>query len=154
MDWMQRLAPLVNERQLVTDVGSTKLRDRRAGREAVQPARQSGDFLPGHPMAGKESGGRVLAEAELFKGAMWLFYADPERRSRRALNPSGGTGCDALVRAPWIFTPARHDELCAWVSHLPQMVPTALSALLEDTFATDAPGVRKSRRLAGARYGK
>ena len=29
----------------------------------------------------------------------------------------------------------RHDEVCAWVSHLPQMLSTALSALLEDTFA-------------------
>ena len=27
---------------------------------------------------------------------------------------------------------ARHDELVAWVSHLPQFVSTALSALLED----------------------
>jgi prephenate dehydrogenase len=28
--------------------------------------------------------------------------------------------------------PARHDELVAWVSHLPQFVSTALSALLEE----------------------
>ena len=37
--------------------------------------------------------------------------------------------------------PERHDELCAWVSHLPQMVSTAISALLEDTFG-DAPELR------------
>jgi len=30
--------------------------------------------------------------------------------------------------------PARHDVLCAWVSHLPQYLSTALSALLEDEF--------------------
>ncbi|HKN20796.1 MAG TPA: prephenate dehydrogenase dimerization domain-containing protein, partial [Terracidiphilus sp.] len=28
--------------------------------------------------------------------------------------------------------PARHDELVAWVSHLPQFTATALSALLEE----------------------
>ena len=28
--------------------------------------------------------------------------------------------------------PARHDELVAWVSHLPQFLATALSALLEE----------------------
>jgi prephenate dehydrogenase len=33
--------------------------------------------------------------------------------------------------------PARHDEICAWVSHLPQMLSTALAALLEETFAAD-----------------
>ena len=36
---------------------------------------------------------------------------------------------------------ARHDELVAWVSHLPQFVATALSALLEE----------RSRRRAGAK---
>ena len=36
---------------------------------------------------------------------------------------------------------ARHDELCAWVSHLPQMVSTALAALLEDKFG-DAEDMR------------
>ena len=35
----------------------------------------------------------------------------------------------------------RHDELCAWVSHLPQMVSTALAALLEDKFG-DAEDMR------------
>ena len=30
--------------------------------------------------------------------------------------------------------PERHDVLCAWVSHLPQYLSTALSALLEDEF--------------------
>jgi prephenate dehydrogenase len=28
--------------------------------------------------------------------------------------------------------PARHDEMVAWVSHLPQFVATSLSALLEE----------------------
>ena len=36
---------------------------------------------------------------------------------------------------------ARHDEICAWVSHLPQFLSTALSAMLEDRFG-DAPDVR------------
>jgi prephenate dehydrogenase len=33
--------------------------------------------------------------------------------------------------------PTRHDEICAWVSHLPQMLSTALAALLEETFGSD-----------------
>ena len=31
-----------------------------------------------------------------------------------------------------ILNPIRHDELVAWVSHMPQFVATALSALLEE----------------------
>jgi prephenate dehydrogenase len=34
--------------------------------------------------------------------------------------------------------PARHDVLCAWISHLPQFVSTAMCALLEDEFAANA----------------
>ena len=37
--------------------------------------------------------------------------------------------------------PVRHDELVAWVSHLPQFVATALSALLEDEVG-DAPELK------------
>ena len=37
--------------------------------------------------------------------------------------------------------PARHDELVAWVSHLPQFIATALSALLEEEVG-DAPELK------------
>lgn len=54
---------------------------------------------------------------------------------------------------------ARHDELCAWVSHLPQMLSTALSALLEDRFG-DTPEIaaiggralRETTRLGASPY--
>jgi prephenate dehydrogenase len=37
--------------------------------------------------------------------------------------------------------PERHDAVCAWVSHLPQMVSTAMSAMLLDQFAGDMAAV-------------
>jgi prephenate dehydrogenase len=37
--------------------------------------------------------------------------------------------------------PERHDELVGWVSHLPQFVATALSALLQEEIG-DAPELR------------
>ncbi|MGA1983527.1 MAG: prephenate dehydrogenase/arogenate dehydrogenase family protein [Acidobacteriaceae bacterium] len=133
LDWMQRLAPVLGERQLVTDVGSTKLQIAElAAKLYNQPGRAR--FLPGHPMAGKESGGAALAEATLFQDAMWLF------------TPAAGAQPSALETEwrGWVaefgarttdLDPARHDEICAWVSHLPQMLSTALAALLEETFA-------------------
>jgi prephenate dehydrogenase len=55
--------------------------------------------------------------------------------------------------------PARHDELVAWVSHLPQFVATALSALLEEEVG-DAPelkdvggrALREMTRLGASPY--
>jgi prephenate dehydrogenase len=138
-DWMRQLASVLHSGQLVTDVGSTKL-------EIVELAdqlfadndKESAVFLPGHPMAGKESGGALLAESGLFDGAMWLFT--PTRPEMTAMEKEwrGWVGCFGSRMLD--MDPARHDELCAWVSHLPQMLSTALSALLEERFG-DAPEI-------------
>jgi len=55
-------------------------------------------------------------------------------------------GMGAVVRD---IDAARHDEVCAWVSHLPQMVSTALAALLEDTFAGDPEGMEAVQAIGG-----
>jgi len=149
LDWMQRLAPQLGENQLVTDVGSTKVQivELAAKLGYNQPGKAR--FLPGHPMAGKESGGAALAEATLFQNAMWLF------------TPAASTTPSALETEwrSWVakfgahtmdLDPARHDEICAWVSHLPQMLSTALAALLEDTFAAD-PTRREEIAAIGGR---
>jgi prephenate dehydrogenase len=136
-DWMHKLAPVLHPHQLVTDVGSTKFEITELARELFNSP-GTARFLPGHPMAGKESGGASLAEAFLFVRAMWLFtpiYADTtplEQEWRDWVARFGARTMD--------LGPQRHDELCAWVSHLPQMLSTALAALLEDTFA-DAPEI-------------
>ena len=136
LDWMQRLAPVLCEHQLVTDVGSTKVKI--AELAATLGYNQLGNarFLPGHPMAGKESGGAAQAEAGLFENAMWLFtptagvvISELEAEWRGWLAKFGARTMD--------LDAARHDEICAWVSHLPQMLSTALAALLEETFAGD-----------------
>ncbi len=155
-DWMQQLAPVLRPRQLLTDVGSTKL-------EIVELAEQlyagdgAADFLPGHPMAGKESGGALLAESGLFDGAMWLFT--PTRAEVTPMEKAwrGWVGCFGSRTLD--MDAARHDELCAWVSHLPQMLSTALAALLEERFG-DAPEIaaiggralRETTRLGASPY--
>lgn len=146
LDWMERLAPVLNERQLVTDVGSTK---REVAALATQLYNREGRarFLPGHPMAGKESGGAALAEATLFGGATWLFTPiddteGPLEQHWRALV----AGIGAQVRD---LDPERHDVVCAWVSHLPQYLSTALAALLEDTFAADPAGLAAVQAIGG-----
>jgi prephenate dehydrogenase len=155
-DWMQLLAPVLRRGQLVTDVGSTKL-------EIVELAErlfvdgEKASFLPGHPMAGKESGGALLAEAGLFDGAIWLFTPTTTETTALEKEWRGWVGCFGSRTLD--MEPARHDELCAWVSHLPQMLSTALAALLEDRFG-DAPEIaaiggralRETTRLGASPY--
>ena len=155
LDWMERLAPLLGPRQLVTDVGSTKLKIAESAQRLFN-TETTARFLPGHPMAGKESGGASLAEAELFRNAMWLF------------TPVGKSSELELEWREWVAKfgcrtmdpdAARHDVLCAWVSHLPQMLSTALAALLEDEFGDAAEiaaiggrALRETTRLGASPY--
>lgn len=157
LDWLERLAPVLREGQLLTDVGSTKMQIcERAAKLYNQPGRAA--FLPGHPMAGKESGGAELADATLFQGATWLFTPITENDS--ALAAEWRTWVARFGANIRNLDPARHDELCAWVSHLPQMLSTALAALLEDTFSTDPDivhaiggrALRETTRLGASPY--
>jgi len=145
LDWMEQLATVLSEQQLVTDVGSTK---REIAAKAAQIFNQEGraQFLPGHPMAGKESGGAALAEAKLFDGATWLFTPVAEEGPLEAAWRGLVKQFGAQVRD---MDPQRHDEVCAWVSHLPQMMSTALAALLEDTFASDPEGMAAVQAIGG-----
>ena len=152
LDWMQRLAPVLGEHQLVTDVGSTKVQIvELAAKLYNQPGKAR--FLPGHPMAGKESGGAALAEASLFQNAMWLFTPAPgatpstlETEWRQWVAKFGARTMD--------LDAARHDVICAWVSHLPQLLSTALAALLEETFGADARSREEIAAIGGRALGE
>ncbi len=134
LDFMEKLAPLLGSEHLVTDVGSTKRLISEAGTRLYNTPERAA-FLPGHPMAGKERGGAALGDATLFRGAVWLFTDDPEvKRSPHsaALVKSWREWVVAMGSRTLDLDPARHDDLVAWVSHLPQFLATALSALLEE----------------------
>jgi prephenate dehydrogenase len=147
LDWMQRLAPIVGEHQLITDVGSTKVQIvELAAKFYNQPGRAR--FLPGHPMAGKESGGAALAEASLFQNAMWLFTPAPGAKPC-ALETEWREWVVKFGARTMDLDAARHDQVCAWVSHLPQMLSTALAALLEETFGSDPAGRAEIAAIGG-----
>ncbi len=161
LDFMERLAGILGCDHLVTDVGSTKRQiSEAAARLYNTPERAA--FLPGHPMAGKERSGAALADADLFRGAVWLFTDDPDC-NRSPHSAELVKGWRELVAAMGSKTldldPVRHDELVAWVSHLPQFVATALSALLQAEVG-DAPelkdvggrGLREMTRLGASPY--
>jgi prephenate dehydrogenase len=161
LEWMGRLAPTLHPHQLVTDVGSTKQQITEAAAQHYNQPDRAG-FLPGHPMAGKEVSGAAHADAELFRGAVWLFTrTDPFAPAPEAAATAAefrrlveGFGCRTLE-----MDAARHDELLSWVSHLPQFLATALSALFQEEFGADADlraiggrAMREMTRLGSSPY--
>ena len=161
LDWMEQLAGVLGPEHLVTDVGSTKAQITAAAARLYNTPERAG-FLPGHPMAGKERGGAGLADAELFRGAVWLFTDAPEsNRSPRAevLAQEWRALVTAMGSRTLDLDAERHDVMVAWVSHLPQFVATALSGLLEDEVG-EAPelkdvggrGLREMTRLGASPF--
>ena len=104
---------------VVTDVGSVK--------SPVVSAITDSRFVGGHPMAGSELQGLDGADAEMFRGAVWV------------LTPSATTSDDtfALVAGvvrelggDMLALPAlRHDQLVAVTSHLPHLAAATLLTL-------------------------
>ncbi len=108
-------------------------------------------FCPAHPIAGRERAGAVSAQVDLFRDRTW------------ALCPQPATG-DAAVKAAAAIArlcgasvatmdAGRHDELMAGLSHLPQVVASALAAeaaggLHDGELALAGSGLRDTTRLA------
>ncbi len=153
-----RLAPHLSSDTLLTDVGSTKAAvltcaEKAFGKDAHRR------FLGGHPMAGKENSGIEFADAELFRGAAWFITPLAKQQLNR------GVAAEYLA---WVkkvgakvagLDSAEHDRLCAWISHVPQMVSTALAAALVDEYGEDAAllesggrALREMTRISGSPY--
>ena len=162
IDLIEQVGPLLPPDALLTDVGSTKAEVvTRAGQ--VFGAEAARRFLPGHPMAGKESGGIEQATADLFSGAVWLFTpvaGVPQQGSPLAPIAKEYISWIEKIGARVLYLdPQRHDRLCAWISHLPQMVATALAASLQEQFGEDRElqaiggrALREMTRLASSPY--
>jgi prephenate dehydrogenase len=156
IDLIERIGPLVPTDALLTDVGSTKLEVVSRAR-AVFGQEASRRFLPGHPMAGKEFSGIEHASADLFSGNAWLITPPEEtleHRARAFLQLLKRIGARVIT-----MQPEKHDHVCAWVSHLPQMISTALAATLADEFDDDSLPVelggralREMTRIASSPY--
>lgn len=164
IDHIARLAPILPPGTLVTDTGSTKAEIvRQAGRVFDDAASQR--FLGGHPMAGKERGGIGRAEPNLFSGATWVLT--PPGGTLSLASPEFTRGrhgewielLESIGARVVILDPERHDKLCAYTSHLPQMVSTALASVVVDATENDIAastvaggGIRGMVRLAKDDY--
>jgi len=109
-------------------------------------------FVGGHPVAGRERSGPAAARPDLFTGRPWV------------LTPTAETSDDTLASAravaelcgavPVVMSATEHDEAMALVSHAPQVVASALAALLLDappsTVALAGQGLRDLTRIAAS----
>lgn len=138
-----RIARLISDDCVVTDVGSTKGQIT-AALEKVFPL-----FVGSHPLAGSERRGIAAAQKDLFKGTICI------------LTPTRKTDIVALhkINQLWrimgartvLGTPEAHDKVMAFISHLPHAVAFSLvAAVPEEYMIFAAGGLKDTTRIAAS----
>ena len=142
---------------IFTDVGSTKADICALGAKAF-PASGPGVFVGSHPMAGSEKTGLEARDPLLFQNASWVICAEADARSAEAAGRLQDFA-QALGARVTRMPAALHDEVAANVSHLPQMLSTALASyvggrreVVENCLQIAGGGFRDMTRLAASSF--
>ncbi len=148
----EALAPHLGTNTVLTDVGSTK-------QSVITVARahlgsRLSQFVPGHPIAGRERAGFAAAASELFEGKNVVLTPLAENA------PAAVEKIRALWRACGAnvveMTADAHDAIFAAVSHLPHLLAFALVDELaqrpnaKSLFSFAASGFRDFTRIASS----
>ncbi|NPA71890.1 MAG: prephenate dehydrogenase/arogenate dehydrogenase family protein [Gammaproteobacteria bacterium] len=149
---LEQMKPYLNPKTIITDAGSAK----GSVIESVESVfgEIPANFVPGHPIAGKEKSGVTAADSTLY------------RDHRVILTPVANTDAEAIsvVKALWqalgakveIMAAQQHDEIFAATSHLPHLLAFSLVNMLDEhealgnVFPYTAGGFRDFTRIASS----
>ena len=147
---IQQIAPVLPAGAVVTDVGSVKGEISRLGHAALATTRCH--FVGAHPMAGSEKTGWEHGVADLFQRRTCFVTPVPESETRATETVVSfwrELGAEVVT-----VTPDQHDEIVAHISHLPQVIASALCAFLSTKNPTwrnhAGGGLRDTTRIAGS----
>lgn len=138
-----------NPRSIVLDIASVKsnLLD-----EVSKLSDNAENFISSHPMAGREVSGAESARSDLFEGRAWIGinYFKTSDLAKELLKELVSICGSSLY---WL-TAQEHDETVAAISHLPQVLSTALAYTLDKkevkSINLSGQGLRDLLRLSGS----
>ena len=149
---LSAIKPHLEPGTVVTDAGSTKSDVVAAARAAL--GEKIHQFVPGHPIAGREQNGPDAALADLYVSKKVVITALPENSPQAVKTVADAwQQCGASIHA---LDAQQHDAVFAAVSHLPHLLAYALvndiatkphATLL---FQYAASGFRDFTRIAGS----
>lgn len=146
------IAPHLKAGTVITDAGSTKCDVVAAARRALGD--KIAQFVPGHPIAGRELNGPDAAIDDLYVGKKVVLAALPENSDRDIQRVvKAWQKCGAVIHQ---LTAEKHDCVFAAVSHLPHLLAYALvddiakKPHADLLFQYAASGFRDFTRIAGS----
>jgi prephenate dehydrogenase len=137
---------------LIMDVGSTKGDVVAMAQDLL--GERLGQFVPAHPIAGKEKSGVEHADADLYQDRQVILT--PIAQTENAQIQRAHAVWTALGAQVKHMTPDAHDAAYAAVSHLPHVLAFALMNSLQDQPQTNeflslaGPGFRDFSRIAAS----
>lgn len=146
------IEPHLQQGTVVSDAGSTKSDVVEAARKAL--GKKIVQFVPGHPIAGREQNGPDAAIVDLYVGKKTVLTPLPENVEHDiARVAQAWQQCGAIIHR---LTPEEHDRVFAAVSHLPHLLAYALvddiarKPHADLLFQYAASGFRDFTRIAGS----
>ncbi|MBC7858003.1 MAG: prephenate dehydrogenase/arogenate dehydrogenase family protein [Burkholderiaceae bacterium] len=146
------LLPHLQPGTVITDAGSTKTDVVAAARRALGD--KVAQFVPGHPIAGRESNGPDAAIVDLYVGKKTVLAPLPENAPADVERVAKAwRDCGAIVH---LLAAEEHDKVFAAVSHLPHLLAFALVDDIANKphadllFQYAASGFRDFTRIAGS----
>ena len=144
--------PFLNDRSVITDVGSTKSDVMAAANESLKD--KFNQFIGSHPIAGAEKHGASAANSQLFENKDIIIT--PHDKSLDSTID--------YLRKFWVslggrvsnMTPEIHDEIFSTVSHIPHLLAFGLVNLINNKSNKDqllnfaASGFRDFSRIAAS----
>ena len=152
--FIKECAPLVKPGALITDAGSTKLEVCRNAKEFLPLDRH---FIGGHPISGSHLSGIDEARSDLFSERAYVLVADQQAITEKPFSEIKQT-LTLLGARVLLMSAEEHDQAMAVVSHLPQLLASALASVVnsrpdaEELLSIAGPGYTDMTRLASSSW--
>lgn len=149
---LDAIYPHLQANTIVTDAGSTKADVVAAARASLKE--KIAQFVPAHPIAGREKNGPEAAIEDLYVGKKAVITRLPENSGLSVEKVAQAWAlCGAIIHH---LSPQEHDQVFASVSHLPHLLAYALvddiaaKPHADRLFQYAASGFRDFTRIAGS----
>lgn len=140
------IGPHLKRNCIVTDVGSTKASIVSAAQKFFPPHVY---FIGSHPLVGSEKKGAEHADADLFVNATCLMT--PTDKTNRAACERVKTLWTKLGAKVKLLSPDEHDQILAYISHLPHLAAYSLIGTIpQGHLEYAAQGLKDTTRIASS----
>ncbi|MEA4816465.1 MAG: prephenate dehydrogenase/arogenate dehydrogenase family protein [Lachnospiraceae bacterium] len=150
-EYADKLLPIVSDGCVISDVGSTK----KYIADKMKSLPENIYYIGGHPMTGSEKTGYAASKEHLFENAYYII--SPADNVPKELVSDFTYIIKTIGALPLLMPPLLHDRAVAGISHIPQIIASALVNTVKEADGSEkymhtlaAGGFRDITRIASS----